>query len=265
MSKQKESAPLPFERRRQIAELVILHGTVRVGELIQLFGVADETIRRDLDRLSKDGILTRTHGGAVAARTETAYARRAERQMPAKEAIGRLAAKLVPNGSAVILDSGTTMEHVARALSRHSDLMVITNALTNALELLDSPGITVVLTGGLVRPVTRGSVGDLAVATLKGLRVDRAIIATAGWSLTGGLTYPKFEEVAVKRAMMEAADEVILVADHTKYGHDSLVHVAPLSAVQRIVTSPGLTPEQQAEIREHGIELLVTDSGDGSG
>lgn len=259
MSQQKELSPPAFERRQRIAELVSFHGTVRASELILLFGVADETIRRDLDRLARDGVLRRTHGGAEVVRTETAYVRRAEQQTPAKTAIGEQTARLIPNGSAVILDSGTTVEHVSRALGSHTDLMVITNALTNALELLDNPRISVVLTGGLVRPATRGSVGDLAVATLKELHVDQAIIATQGWSLEGGLTYPKFEEVAVKRAMIEAASEVILVADHTKYGHDSLVKVAPLNAVDRIVTSPGLTEEQQAEIREHGIDLIVAE------
>lgn len=118
--------------------------------------------------------------------------------------------------------------------------MVIVNAVTNAIELMESPNVTVVLTGGVVRPTTLGAVGDLALATLGELHVDQIFLAINNISIDGGLMYPSFEEVAVKRAMIAAASEVVLLADRSKFGHDSLVRVAPVDALTRIVTSAGM-------------------------
>ncbi len=117
--------------------------------------------------------------------------------------------------------------------------------------------MTVILTGGLVRPATLGAVGDLAVATLRELHVDQAFMAMSSVTLQGGLTYPSFDEVAVKRAMIDAASEVILLADHSKFGHDSLVRVAPLDAVSVIVTSAACDPSLVAEFREIGVNVIL--------
>jgi DeoR family fructose operon transcriptional repressor len=248
-----------FERQRRIAELVRDRGSVRASELVHLFGVTDETIRRDLSRLAELGVLHRAHGGAVATptRAESTFSRRLQEHEAEKIAIARAAADLVTDGSTIIIDSGTTAVHFARALKTKHDLVVITNAVTNAIELMESTDVTVVLTGGVVRPTTLGAVGDLAVATLGELRVDQTFLAINSVSLEGGMTYPRFEEVAVKRAMIAAASEVILLADHSKFGHDSLVRVAPLGVLNRIVTSEGCDPDTVAALRELGIDVIV--------
>lgn len=248
-----------FERQRRIADLVRDRGSVRASELIHLFGVTDETIRRDLSRLADLGVLHRAYGGAIAAptRAESTFSRRLQEHEAEKVAIARAAAELVADGSTIIIDSGTTTVHFARALKSKHDLIVITNAVTNAIELIESPDVTVVLTGGVVRPTTLGAVGDLAVATLGELRVDQTFLAINGVSLEGGLTYPSFEEVAVKRAMIAAASEVILLADHSKFGHDSLVRVAPLDILTRIVTSEACDPALVASLREIGIDVIL--------
>jgi DeoR family fructose operon transcriptional repressor len=248
-----------LERQRKIAERVREQGSVRASDLINLFGVTDETIRRDLSRLADLGVLRRAHGGAVAAptRAESNFSLRLLEHEQAKIAIARVAAELVTDGSTIIIDSGTTTVHFTRALKSKRNLVVITNAVTNAIELMENPNITVVLTGGLVRPATLGAVGDLAVATLRELHVDQTFLAINSASIEGGLTYPSFEEVAVKRAMIAAGSEVILLADHSKFGHDSLVRVAPLDVLTRIVTSVGIAPDLAAMIREIGIELIV--------
>ena len=250
---------VPFERQRRIAELVRDRGSVRASELIDLFGVTDETIRRDLSRLADLGVLHRAHGGAVATptRAESNFSRRIQEHEAEKAAIAQAAAELVSDGSTIMIDSGTTMFHLARALKSKRDLVVITNAVTNAIELIDSPNVTVVLTGGVVRPTTLGSVGDLAVATLRELRVDQTFLAISSATLEGGLTYPSFEEVAVKRAMIAAASEVTLLADHSKFGHDSLVRVAPLDVLSRVVTSTGCDPDFVAGLRELGIDVIL--------
>jgi DeoR family fructose operon transcriptional repressor len=249
------------DRRRRIASLLRERGSVRASELSDLFGVTDETIRRDLTHLAETGILRRLHGGAVAepTRAETNFARRLREHESEKLGIAKAAAQLVSDGSTIIIDSGTTTVHFARALTEKRDLVVITNAVTNAVELMDYPNITLVLTGGLVRPTTFGAVGDMAVSNLGELRVDVTFLAISGVSLEGGLTYPSFEEAAVKRAMIAAASEVVLLADQSKFGRDSLVRVAPLDVLGKIVTSPGVEPSLLEHARELGIEVIVAD------
>jgi DeoR/GlpR family transcriptional regulator of sugar metabolism len=253
---------LPADRREYIAALVRRQGSVRARDLVEQLGVTDETIRRDLSRLAERGVVRREHGGAIATgpHDETTTAVRLREHADEKIAIGRRAAELVVPGTRIVLDSGTTSLCLARALRRTPDLMVVTTAVTNALELLGNPGTTVVMTGGVIRPNTFGASGPLAAATLHELRVDQAFLAIHSVSAKAGLTYPSFEEVDAKRAMIEAASEVILLADHSKFGRESLVRVAPIDAVHRIVTSPGVDPDELAAIRDRGVEVIVADT-----
>lgn len=253
-----------LERRRKIASLVRERGSVRAGDLSQLLGVGDETIRRDLLRLEQMGILRRLHGGAVAERTrfESTFSGRLREHEAEKRAIGQAAAALVADGSAIIIDSGSTMVHFARALHAKRDLVVITNAVTNAVELMENQNITVVLVGGVIRPATFGAVGDMTVANLGELRVDQTFLAIAGVSIDGGLTYPSFEEAAVKRAMISAASEVILLADASKFGRDSFVRVAPLDVLTRIITSPNIDPRLEAHLRGIAVDAVVVAAAD---
>ena len=250
---------LAMDRRRRIASLVRERGSVRASELSDLFGVTDETIRRDLEELAQSGILRRLHGGAVAERTraESDFALRLLEHEGEKVAIAREAAKLVSDGSTIIVDSGTTALHFTRALQDKRDLVVVTNAVTNAVELMDNPNVTVVLTGGVVRRATFGAAGDMAVRSLGELRVDQTFLGISGVSIEGGLTYPSFEEAAVKRAMIAAASEIILLADHHKFGHDTMVRVAPLEVLTKVVTTPGLDPRIEAHLLDIGVAVTI--------
>ncbi len=252
---------LQADRHEFIAELVRRQGSVRARDLVERLGVTDETIRRDLSRLAELGIVRRSHGGAVAMGPgdEATTAVRLREHADEKIAIGRRAAALVTPGMRIILDSGTTCLCLARELRRMPDLVVVTTAVTNALELLGNPSTTVVMVGGVIRPNTFGTSGRLAAATLAELRVDHAFLAMHSVSARGGLTYPTFEEVEAKRAMIEAATEVTLLADHSKFGREALVRVAPLSSVQRIVTSPGVDGDELAAIREAGVEVIIAE------
>lgn len=252
---------LPADRRQVIADLVHERGSVRGRDLVDVLGVTDETIRRDLARLEDLGLVRRAHGGAIAIRpsdeTDTAF--RLREHADEKVAIGRRAAELVSDSSSIILDSGTTTLCLARALRDKQDLVVVTTAVTNAIELVGNPGTTVIMTGGVIRPTTFGASGQLAAATLRDLHVDQTFLAIHSVSAEGGLTYPLLEEVDAKRAMIEAAKEVILLADHSKFGRRALVRVASLSVVQRIVTTSGIDPDEAAAIRDLGIDLIVVD------
>lgn len=252
---------LGSERRTRIIEILSDRGKVRISELCELFGVADETIRRDLKQLKVQGLLERSHGGAISfpAREESTFLKRLQEQRTEKAAIARYAASLVQDGSTIIIDSGTTMAHFAERLKGKHDLVVVTNAVTNAWELMEGEDATVVLTGGVVRRTTLGAVGDLAVNTIQDLHVDQTFLAIQSVSVKAGLTYPSFEEVAIKRAMIAAAREVILLADSSKFGRESLVKVAPLAVLTRIVTTPGISAEMQRQIAELGIDLIVVE------
>jgi DeoR/GlpR family transcriptional regulator of sugar metabolism len=252
---------LPADRLQVIADLVRERGSVRGRDLVETLGVTDETIRRDLARLADQGLVRRAHGGAVALRpgdeTDTAF--RLREHAAEKVAIGRRAAELVADGSSIILDSGTTTLCLARALAGTHDLVVVTTAVTNAIELVGNPRTTVIMTGGVIRPTTFGASGQLAAATLRDLHVDQTFLAIHSVSVAGGLMYPLFEEIDAKRAMIEAATEVILLADHSKFGRAALIRVAPITAVSRIITTPGIDPDEAAAIRDLGIELIVAD------
>jgi DeoR family fructose operon transcriptional repressor len=250
---------IPADRLQVIADLVRERGSVRGRELADALGVTDETIRRDLSRLEEQGVVRRAHGGAVALRStdETDTSFRLREHAAEKVAIGKRAAELVRDRSSIVLDSGTTTLCLAKALHGKQDLVVVTTAVTNAIELVGNPRTTVVMTGGVIRPSTFGASGQLAAATLRGLHVDQAFLAIHSVSVEGGLTYPLFEEVDAKRAMIEAATEVILLADHSKFGRQSLVRVAPITAVHRIVTTPGIDPGEAAAIRDLGIDLII--------
>jgi DeoR/GlpR family transcriptional regulator of sugar metabolism len=252
---------LPEDRLRVITDLIRERGSVRGRDLVDVLGVTDETVRRDLARLAEQGLVRRAHGGAVALRpndeTDTSFRlREHERE---KMAIGRRAMELVADGSSIILDSGTTTLCLARALHGKQDLVVVTTAVTNALELVGNPRTTVVMTGGIIRPTTFGASGQLAAATLRGLHVDQTFLAIHSVSVEGGLTYPLFEEVDAKRAMIEAASEVILLADHSKFGRQALVRVAPITAVNRIVTTTGIDADEASAIRDLGIDLIIVE------
>ncbi len=247
------------ERQRRISQIIMERGSVRASDLSEIFGVTDETIRRDLNTLAEAGVILRSHGGAVTAltRTETTLDRRLRENEAEKMVIGRAASELVANGSTIIIDSGSTTVHLATALRNKRDLVIITNAVTIASELLKSQDISVIFTGGVIRRTTFGAVGDLALSALRGLNVDQTFLAISAASIEHGLMYPGFEEVSVKQAMIEAASEVILLADHTKFGRKALVSVAPITAMSRIITDWGIDPEKAQEIRDQGVDLII--------
>lgn len=256
--------PLAEDRQRQIMTLLQESGALRIGELTEIFDVSDETVRRDLAALEEQGLLTRTRGGALAesVHLETSFQRRMRENGAAKLAIAQLAASYVEDGSTIIIDSGSTMAHLVRQLRSKRDLVVITNGITHVEDLLSNPTLTVVVTGGLIRRATMGAAGPLAVESLSSLHADHTFIASSGFSANAGMTYPSFDEVAVKRAMISAGADVTLLADGTKSGRASMVKVAPLTELNRIITSQPISASEQSKIRDLGVELIIADAPD---
>jgi DeoR family fructose operon transcriptional repressor len=253
--------PLAEVRQRQIMALLQETGALRIGELSQMLDVSDETVRRDLAVLQEQGLLTRTRGGALAesVRLETSFQRRMRENGVEKREIAQIAASYVEDGSTIIIDSGSTMAHLVSQLRNKRDLVVITNGINHVEDLLSNPSLTVVVTGGTVRRVTMGAAGPLAVESLSSLHADHTFLAAHGFSAEAGMMYPSFDEVAVKRAMIRAGAQVTLLADGTKCGRASMVKVAPLSELSRIITSPPIPEAEQSKIRDLNVELIVAE------
>lgn len=184
----------------------------------------------------------------------------AEQEVDAlKRAIGYAAVRFVSAGDTVILDAGATTTYLARALRGRHGITVITNSLPVLAELEDQSGITLVASGGVVRAESRSLTGPGAEATFRDLRADKAFIAGTGLSLDFGLSNTNIAEASVKQAMLRAAREVALLADHTKIGTESLVRVAPLESLHRLITDAGISPHDRLALTQRGIEVTVAE------
>ncbi len=258
---------LRAEREIKIIDRLRSSKVVRLSDLCAAIGVSENTIRRDLQRLEGMGILKRTHGGAVL-REEPTDSRGIDdfdwiarsKQMPdEKERIGQAAAALVGDGEAVLLDAGTTTIQIARHLSGRRNLTVVTNAVNVGLELARDESITVVLTGGTLRNISKSLVGPLAEEFLNaGIHVDRLFLSARAVSVEAGITNANTAEVPIKRAMIRAAREVVLVVTHDKLGSRSFTQIAPIQAVSTIVTDSGADPVEVAQLTDRGIRVILS-------
>ncbi len=248
------------ERRNHIARLIDTHQRVIVAELAERFGVSEATIRRDLALLDGIGVLQRTHGGAIAAEQMTFEPDVTERQilhLEEKVQIGEKAVEFIEDGDSIILDAGTTTAHIARALKGRRKVTVITNALNIADELLGSPGIQILMTGGMARSRTSSLVGPYADEVLRQLNVDKVFLATNGISLTRGLTTPNPAEARTKQAMVEAANEVVAVADHSKFGRTFMAQIVPIRDLDMVVTDAGAESDVVHQLERLGVRAVL--------
>lgn len=246
------------ERLSKILHNLQQHGQVQVRELAQELGVSEMTIRRDLERLAREGHLVRTYGGATAAAGlihEQPFAAKAVSHTEEKERIGRAAAALVRDGDVVLLDAGSTTLATARCLKGRKRLTVITVDLRIALELCDEPGIEVIVTGGTVAPEIYNLMGPVTEQFLRGVTVNIAFIGTSSADVDYGLTTPTLAKVPLKRLMIQAAQQAVLVTDSSKFNRRATYHICKLSALSRVITDRGLPAEAAAAIRKGGIPL----------
>ena len=256
---------LKEERQQLILEAVKDHRQATVTELSRRFDVSEVTIRRDLREMAARGALRRAHGGAVMAAyasPEPPVVQRLGRSEYCKSCIGRAAAALVSDGESVFIGSGSTAAHVARHLVGRKDLTVVTNALTIATELASAPGVTVVVTGGMMRPTELSLVGHITEQSLREVRVDKVSLGMRAINLESGMTNDYLPEVMTDRTIIEMAPELIVVADHTKFGKVASAYVAPVDRVTTLVTNSETSPEILASLREMGVQVIVADTKD---
>jgi len=251
---------IPVERQQSILDMLDKNHSIQVTDLVDLFDVSEMTIRRDLDMLERRGLLRRVHGGAVSNRGrsyEPPFMLRSSQYIEAKEGIGRAAAELVQNGDSIMLDVGTTTLEVARNLKDRQNLTVITPCFQIAALLVDHPDIRLILTGGILRRGELSLVGHLAERAIQDFYVDKFFMGVGGVDLKAGFSEFNLEDTLVKQAMLRQAKDITVVADSSKFGHVAFTAIAPLEAVNRIITDSGITPEIAVGIEELGIDLIV--------
>ena len=251
---------LAEERRKRVLEWLQQEGRLQVAEVARRLAVSPMTVRRDLERLEAEGLLVRTHGGALpvgaTATQELPYASKRAREVEAKRKIGRLAASLIQPGETVILDAGSTTLEIARHLPRRIPLKVVTNDLLIAQELADREGIDVYVTGGLVRRGVYSLQGAETEAYLRSTHVDRAFLGADGVDPAHGLYTTNRQKVPVKRAMLAAADRTYVVADRTKLGRRAFARFAGLDEVGALICDEGADAALLAQLEEAGLQVL---------
>jgi DeoR family fructose operon transcriptional repressor len=247
------------ERKQQILHVLQRAPAVRVADLGQSLGASVASIRRDLADLQRSGLLKRTHGGAISntlAMAELSLAAKTDRYQPEKAAIAAMAARLIDTGDTVLLDSGSTTREIALKLRHRRRISVVTNALNIGWELASSD-VELVLTGGHIRPGILSQVGPIAEQSIAGLHVDKLFLAANGVDLDKGITTPNLVEAQTKRAMIESAGEIILVADHSKFGRVTFGHICGLDRIHTIITDEGVPNEVAAAIEQRGIKVHI--------
>lgn len=257
------------ERQRRIAELVAAQGRVSVQELAELFSVTQETVRRDLATLEESGQLRRVHGGAVGSdrltRSELSLTERQSQRLAEKQRIAAAAMTLVPNAptASILLDSGTSTAAMAELLSGWApanvgdELLVITNSLPTAASLSNNKHLLLDIVGGRVRGLTSAVVGARATEQLGALRPDIAFIGTNGIHSEFGLSTPDPVEAATKTAMVRAARQVVVLADASKLGTETLVRFATLEEIDTLITTSAPSIELAAALSAAGVEVVV--------
>ncbi|GLZ01005.1 DeoR/GlpR family DNA-binding transcription regulator [Actinoplanes sp. NBRC 103695] len=240
-----ERRHLPAGRKAQLATYVAETGQVTVGELAERFGVSIDTVRRDLDQLSADGVLVRTYGGAVSnstlARSDRAVDQRLSLQEQEKEKIAALAAELVQDGATIMINGGTTTLALARELRQHRDLTVATNNLLIPAALPPTAIRDIYVFGGAVRSLTLATIGPVSFRGAPGgpdldISCDLALIGVGAISADAGYTTSNLNEAAMMQEMISRAARVAILADSSKFGRRLFAQVSELGAADFLIT-----------------------------
>jgi DeoR family fructose operon transcriptional repressor len=255
---------LPAGRKADLAAFVAESGQVTVAALSEHFGVSIDTVRRDLDQLDREGVLVRTHGGAVSVegpRTDRGLDVRLRMQIAEKEAIAKVAAGLVADGSVVMLNAGTTTLAVAHALRDHRELTIATNNLRIPAEISPKAIRDLYVFGGAVRTITQATTGPVAFTMTSGgpevdIQCDLALIAVGAVASTGYST-SNLGDAAMMADMMQRAQHTAILADSTKMGRRLFAQVATLERADYLVTDREPAPELADALAQAGVQVLT--------
>jgi DeoR/GlpR family transcriptional regulator of sugar metabolism len=247
------------QRQMKIQELAVSQEFLDSDSLSRRLRTSESTVRRDLTEMERRGVLRRVHGGAISLLTrdnQMDFAFLSSREPEEKKRIGKAVAELITDGQTIMVDGGSTVAEVARNLLGRS-IQVITNSLPIAEIFYESKTSEVTLTGGYLYPRVGVLLGPICEQTLSGLAADVLIMGIAGVT-EEGFTNSNTLIVSTVRKMMEAAQKIIIAADHTKFGRKGMVHLAPLDAVDLIVTDDGLSQEHREMLKKHNIKYITS-------
>ena len=247
------------DRWRKITELIEMSGTTTVEKIARILGVSTSTVRRDLRHMHSKGMISRTRGGAAGpgqAAFDPAFSESQHISIQEKEMIGLCAARLINPGDTVIIDGGATTYQAAVNIVA-PNTVVVTNAYSVINALATKLNVEVIVIGGILIRHSAVAVGPDAVRMISQLRADKAIVGVNGVSVEGGITIPDRLVAEVKRAMVDHSAELVVVADHTKLGVTSLFRIAPIEAVDKLITDAGATQKQVEEFRNAGVEVII--------
>jgi DeoR/GlpR family transcriptional regulator of sugar metabolism len=246
--------------------MVRANGAVSLRELARVVQTSEVTVRRDVRALEAEGLLDRRHGGAVLPggfTRESGFPQKSHLATAEKTAIADLAAGLVEEGEAIVVGAGTTTQELARRLARVPGLTVVTNSLLVAQALAHANRVEVVMTGGTLRGSNYALVGSGAEQSLHGLRVSKAFLSGSGLTAERGLSTSNMLSASVDRALVQAAAEVVVLADHTKLGTDTMFQTVPTELITRLVTDEPPAHDDRAAtelqaLADQGVQIAVT-------
>ncbi|EOC1533198.1 DeoR/GlpR transcriptional regulator [Cronobacter turicensis] len=252
-------------RHDQLIGLIAERGYMNIDELAQLLDVSTQTVRRDIRKLSEQGLITRHHGGAGRASSvvNTAFEQREISMTDEKIAIAQAIADYVPDGSTLFITIGTTVEQIARALLNHSHLRIITNSLRVAHILYKNSRFEVMVPGGTLRPHNGGIIGPGASAFVEGFRADYLITSVGAIESDGELLEFDVNEANVVKAMMTHSRHILLAADHTKYHASAAVSIGNLSQATALFTDRQPGASLSGILKAHQVELVQAESPSG--
>lgn len=250
---------LSIERRSLILEALQRDKKVLVGELSTRFDVSEETIRRDLDRLKKDGYASRTYGGAILredSKSELPFIVRKKTNVTGKQHIAELVAEQISDGDFIMLDESSTAFFVARAIKRKRSITLISNSLEIILEVSGVRGWTVMSTGGTLKPTVLSLTGHQAESFIGSYHVDKAVVSCTGLDVDVGYTDAGEDNALIKRAMMSAARQTILAVDSRKFNKKAFAKIGELSELSALVTDEEPNEKWKTALEESGVKLL---------
>lgn len=256
---------LAVERRNLILEKLQDEKKVVVSELSALFDVSEETIRRDLDKLDKDGLAIKSYGGAILNENtglDMPFNVRKKRNMEGKQLIAGLVSALVQEGEHIILDPSTTDVAIVKALKNKKRLTVITNSIEILVELSDVSGWDIISTGGTMRENYLALVGPKAMDGISAFNAEKVILSCKGIDMEKGITDANEMFSQVKQTMLKAAREHILAVDHTKFGNIAFSKICDISEIDLVVTDIKPSEEWMAYFAEKGIRCLYAKEND---
>ncbi len=248
------------QRRLKILELIQEEGSARVKDLARIFSVTEPTIRQDLDKLESEGVIIKEHGGAFLKSIPDqvkSFSLQHLENMDKKIAIAIKAATFVNDYESIILDSGSTVSELAKHLTDRHNLTIVTNALNIALLLGAVRGNDVLVTGGEFKPPTLSLTGEKAANFFQQIHASKLFLATGGISPRGDLTYPGLNDIPVKKAMIESATEVYLLADSTKFGKTSLAILGGIEMADCIVTDAAISDVNREFCEKRGVRVII--------